>query len=448
MTEEKYRADVEEVSPVLRKISIEVPKETVEERLDQAFRRLQKKAKVPGFRPGKAPLSVIKTRFKKAVVEDLEEDLINETTREVLREKEIRAVAITRVDDGKYTEGEDFRFTAHVEVLPDFDVEGYDGIEVPEVKAEVTDEDVNDVIEKIREAHAVYKPVDRESREGDLLEISFKSSEGDKVLHETDNSTYEITGKSALGEQFEKELIGRKAGDELEFEISYPEDFELEEVRGKTIKYEIKIKSVKEKSLPEVDDEFARSLKEFQSLEELKERIRQDLLAEREKLGRQLQEAKIVEKLLERNPIEVPRTLVEDEITRMVYDTYRRLWDQGLRFDISKVDMNSMRERYREEAEKNVRLSLILSKIAEKEGIEVTEDDLKKEMNRIAESMNLPPEQVASFYEDEKKKEDLRSHLLDRKVFDVILKNAKLVAEEKGREGEEKTPEKEEREGN
>ncbi|RMG58188.1 MAG: trigger factor [Deltaproteobacteria bacterium] len=437
MNEARYQVEVEEVSPVLRKVSVQVPKEEVEKRLEDSFRKLQKRAKVPGFRPGKAPLSVIKTRFRKSVIEDLEEDLPAEKMREVIREKGLKAVAITKVEDGKYREGEDFRFCAHVEVLPEFEVKGLDSLEVPPVEADVTDEEVEAVIQRLRESQAVYKPVDRESRQGDLLEISFRSYDGEKLLHEAENTSYELLGKSALGEEFEKELTGRKAGEELSFQVSYPDDHEIADVKGKTIRYEISIKSVKEKVLPEVDDEFAKSVGPFESVDEMKERIREDLKKEKERLGRQKQEGKVVEQLLQANPIEVPSSLVEEEMNRLLYDTYRRLWDQGMRFDISQLDTAKIREKYREDAEKNVRLSLVLNRLAQEEGIEVTDDDIKSEMERMGKEAGVSEEDVRRYYEEENRMESLKNRLLERKVFDVLLKKAKVVAEkEEGKESE------------
>jgi len=433
---EGIKTSFEDVSQVVKKVKVEVSREFLEERLEKAYKKLMKSAKIKGFRPGKAPLSIIKSRYRESVVEQLEEELVREGSMEAIKERKMKAVAITRIEDGKYHEGKEFTFTAHIEILPEIDPEGYMGIKVTGEAPEVSDEEVERELEMLRESHAVYKPVERESMEGDYLDISFKSFEGNQVLNETNDTVYVIGGPSSLGEEFDEQMKGKKGGDFCDFEISYPGDFQVETVRGKTIRYEIEVKSVKEKELPDLDDEFAKSLPDIDDLAALKNEARKSLIHRKEQDIETKQKEEIINTIIEKNPMEVPETVVEDEIRGELQGMEARLSSQGIDFDPSKINVEALKEKYRDGAERSVKTSLLFHSIGEKEGITVTDEEIEKELKGMSERYNISYENVASYYGDEKRKESLRDTLGEKKVIDFLLKNAEKDAEKKSSEQE------------
>ncbi len=429
----EVKKSIEDVSPVVKRLKVEIPREVVEKKREESFLKIQKTAKIQGFRPGKAPLSIIKTRFRARVIEQLEEDLIKEGYFEAAKEAEFRAVAIREIEDGKYIDGEAFRFTALVEVVPEFEPVGYGDIDISDINHAVTDEEVMEEIERMRETQAVYRPVDRESGEGDLLEVDFKAFDGEELVEEKENSTYLLSGTGALGEEFDGNLMGKKAGDAPEFEITYPDDFSIDQIKGKKILYKIGVRAVKEKVLPDLDDEFARSLPEIESLDDLKGRIREHLEGQKLQAEKRRQHEELLEALVEKNPVEVPQTLVDEEINRMISDTHKRLEAQGVKFDPSQMDMRNLRERYRENAVKSVRSSLILAEIAKKEGIEATEEDVNRELKTMSENFNISFEKVSSYYSDERTRGSLKNSILEAKVLEFLLKSGDSDAEKKGK---------------
>lgn len=426
------KKSIEDVSQVVKRLKVEIPRDIVEKKKDESFLKIQKRAEIKGFRPGKAPLSIIKTRFRQSVIEQLEEDLVKEGYFEAVKGSDMKAVAITEIKEGKYVEGEDFHFTALIEVLPTFDPTGYGDIEIETTKQEVTDEEVSGEIDRMRESQSVYRPVERESGKDDLLEISFRAFDGGEVIEEQEDSTYLLSDMSTLGDEFDKNLIGKKAGELLDFSISYPDDFKVDQIKGKKVRYLIGVKSVKEKVLPEADDEFARSIPEVENLDDLKSKIRAHLGELKEREERKRQEDRLIDALLEKNPIEVPQTLVDEEIKRMISDTHRRLRAQGVQFDPSQMDMGKLGEKYRDNAERAVKYSLILGEIAKKEAIEVSEKDVEKELKTISENYNISHEKVASYYEDEDTKKSLSNSIRERKVVEFLLKDSGPDAEKEG----------------
>ncbi len=432
--EVEVKKSIEEVSQVQKRVKVEISREIVEKKKEESFLKIQKKAKIQGFRPGKAPLTIIKTRYRDAVVEQLEEDLVKEGYFAAVKESDIKPVAIMEIMDGKYVEGEDFRFTALVEVLPDFEPAAYKGINITQADQEVTDEEVNAEIGRMRERQAVYKPVERESGKNDLLEISFKASDGETVIEEQEDSTYLLSDTSSLGEEFEKNLIGKKAGDELDFAVSYPADFTIDQIKGKKVRYRIGVKAVKEKVLPEVNDDFARSLPEVESLDDLKNKVREYLGAHKEEEQKKLQREQIVDALVDNNPIEVPQTLVDEEINHVIRDTQGRLKAQGVQFDPSQMDIQKLREKYRDGAVRAVKASIILSAIAKIEGIEATDEDVNKELESMSQNYNISLEKVASYYKDERAKHSLKNAILERKVMEFLLKSGPSDAEKETRD--------------
>ncbi len=429
---EGIKTDFEDVSQVVKKVRVEVPKEVIEKRLEDSYEKLKKTAKIKGFRPGKAPISMIKSRYRESVVGQLEEDLVREGSLDAIRERKMKAVAITRIEDGKYREGEEFTFTAHIEVLPEVDPQGYMGIEISREEPEVKEEDLEKEVEMVREAHAVYKPVERESREGDYLDIGFRTKEGDKVLSDVEEDTYVIGAPSNLGEEFDKQVTGKSVGDVADFEITYPDDHEMEAARGKTIRYEIKVKSIKEKELPAVDDDLARMVPEVENLEDLRNKIKENMIKYKDGELKAKQKEEIVNALIEKNPMEVPESAVEDEIRGQIHAMENRMRAQGVDFDPSKINIGALKEKYRDGAEKAVKISILFNTIAVKEDISVSEKELEGELRGLSERYNISFENVASYYDDEERKRSLKTSILETRVMDFLLKNAVTDAEENG----------------
>ncbi|MGC2108362.1 MAG: trigger factor, partial [Candidatus Korobacteraceae bacterium] len=312
----------EQSNPCQRELNIEIPVDVVKAESDSIVNRYQKLARIPGFRKGKVPASIVRQRFAEEIKNDVVDALVPRYFRDEAKKHNLAPVSQPRVTDLHYHEGEPLRFKASFEILPDFTVAPYQDIRVTTLDTNVTDEDVNTALNNLRDQHATYTAVeeDRPLADGDFAVASFKGTpkdgEGDAESKpvEVDEIMVEIGGQNTIPE-FSENLRGAKSGEQRTFEVKYADDFSDKRLAGKTMTYEVNIKGVKTRSVPELNDDFAKELSgDFNTVDDLRNRLRENMKAEREHEAEHQGKDKLVEELVKRNDFPVPEAMVNDQI--------------------------------------------------------------------------------------------------------------------------------------
>jgi trigger factor len=419
------KTSVEAISGVERRIRVEIPADEVSRRMEKSYAEVRSAVPIRGFRKGKAPMAMVKRLFKESVEADLAEELVRESLSEAVKQSSLKVLAMDRIDGARVAEGEDFAFTATVEVVPDVDPVEYKELPVVKEKAEVTDEQVATALEGLRESFAHYHAIEgRGAAPPDLVEVVYSAdSEGTAI--ESGRSAGILLGTGApLGKEFEERLAGAVPGDTRRFEIAYPPDFPDPKVAGKRVSFEVTVNAVREKTLPPLDEEFAKTFKDVAGLDDLEEKMRDRLRREAEERSRLRMEEEIRRGLLERNVFDVPKTLVDRQIAVMIQDMASRLSSQGVDLKKVSMDFDKMRERFAPAAERSVRVSLLLEGIAEKENIDVPFSELEAEMKAIAAASGMDYEKVRQIYGEEERMDQLRNRLLERKVMNFLIAGA------------------------
>ncbi len=424
---EAMKTRVDAVSGVERKIMVEIPAEEVSRRIREEFAEVRKMVPLKGFRKGKAPLEMVKRLFRSSVEAEVSERLVKESLTEVVKEKDLKILSMPGVEKGKMVEGEDFVFSATVEVVPEVDAKDYKGIPVVRVKGNVTDEEVATSIERLRTPYARFQPEEgRKAQTGDLAEFGFTATSGGETVDSNDSVSIVLSNGIPFGKEFEEKMLGVAAGDERSFEIAYPEDHPVAKYAGKTVAFEVKVGGVRERKLPELDDEFARQFGDVSGMDDLRRKMRERLVAEAGQRSRRGEEEHIRRGLVERNVFDVPATLVKRQTVAMMQDTLQRLASQGVDLKKINMDVDKMSERIAPGAERMVRVSLLLDAIAKKENLDVPFSEIDAEMKAMAAAAGLEYEKVREMHSSEEQMDSLRDRLLERKVMDFLLENAEV----------------------
>jgi len=424
------KTSVETVSGVEKRIRVEIPADEVSRRVEKGYAEVRKMAPLRGFRKGKAPMSMVRRVFRESVEADVAERLVRDSLAEAVKENDLKVLSLPKIDGGAFTEGQEFVFTATVEVVPEVTPDGYKGIPVVKQKGEVKDEEVDAALDRLRESFAQYHAVEERGAGGsDLVEFGFAATSEGQTVEKSDSASVVLEGGVPFGKEFESHLAGVRGGDKKRFEVQFGTDFSNPKYAGKRVDFEVNVNAVRERKLPELDDEFAKSFGEVTGFSDLREKMRARLLQEAEGAARRNEEEQIRQGLLERNPIEVPKTLVDRQIVSMIEETANRLVSQGV--DLKKVNMDfeKMKERFAPNADRSVRLSLLLSAIGEKEGVDVPFSEIETEMKTMAAGAGIEYEKVRELYGDENRMDSLRNMLLDRKVMAFLLENAQAKEE-------------------
>ena len=422
------KTSVDAVSGVERKITVEIPAEEVDRRIEQEFTELRRMVPVRGFRKGKAPMEMVKRMFRDSVEAEVSEHLVKESLTEVVKEKDLKILSLPGVEGAKVVPGEDFVFSATVEVVPEVEPVGYKGIPVVREKVSVTDEDVSAAVERLRESYTQFHPVEgRGAAESDLVEFGFTAVAGGETVDRSDSTAVALSGGVPYGEEFERRMLGAEPGTTRAFEVAYPADFPNPKYADRTVAFEVKVGGVREKKLPEMDDAFAKQFGDVSGVDELKGMVRKRLVAEGGEHSRRHAEEALRKALAERNPFDVPATLVKRQTIKMMQDTFRLLASQGVDLKKMNMDVDKMSERFTPNAERMVRVSLLIDAIARKENIEASYSEIDAEMKAMAEAEGMEYEKVREMFSSEERMDALRDRLLERKVLGFLMENAEVT---------------------
>ena len=421
----------EEINPCQRELAIEIPAEVVKAETENLINRYQKLARIPGFRKGKVPASIVRQRFAEEIKSDVVDALVPRYFRDEAKKQNLSPVSQPRVTDLHIHEGEPLRFKASFEVLPDFKVAPYDDIRVETLDTNVSDEEVETSLTNLREQQAAYTAVeeDRTLADGDFAVVSFKGTpkeaQDDAKPVEVDEIMVEIGGQNTIPD-FSDNLRGAKPNEQRTFDVKYADDFSDKRLAGKTLTYEVSIKGIKTKTVPELNDEFAKELStDFNTVDDLRNRVRDNMKAEKEHEAEHQGKDKLVEELLKRNDFAVPEALVNDQIDVRLERGLRALAAQGMRTeDMKNMDFSRLRVGQREGALREVRTALILDQIAEQEKIEVPEDELEHDLEELAKQSKQTLEQVRTRLTENGGLDRIRHRLRNEKTLDTLYRRS------------------------
>lgn len=424
------KTSIDAVSGVEKKITVEIPAEEVDKRIEEQFAEIRREVPLKGFRRGKAPIDMVRRMFRESVEKDLSDRIARETLADVVKEKDVKVLSLGKVDAGKVASGEPFTFSVVVEVVPEVEAKDYKGIPVRTGEEKVKDEDVEAAIERLRTPHAKFLPEEgRKAQRGDLAEFSFSAvTDGGEPVDENEKTSIVLINGIPFGQEFEDNMMGVGAGDERSFRIVYPAAHPHSKYAGKTVDFKVKVFTVRERSLPALDDEFARGFG-VEGVADLRVKMREKLEREAGSKSRHATDEEIRRKLAERNPIEVPPTLVKRQTMAMIGSTIEHMESSGVDLKKTRLDFDEMHERLKFSAEHNVRVGLLIEAISRQENLDVPYSEIEAEMKGIAEIEGRSFEEIREKYSSEEKMDSLRDRLMERKVMNFLLENAEVKEE-------------------
>lgn len=415
------KSNIKVLSGCKREIELEIDADEVMKEFNRIIVQYSSQARIRGFRPGKVPRDIIKQKFYPELKESLINSLVPKALNNEFKVQNINPVGMPVVNDLNFKEGEPLRLKAQFEVWPEFQLPEYKRIKVKQKKIEVSPKEIEHSLEDLRARSAEYVPVEgRGVADGDYVAVELKGKD-----LETNKSLPLEKGVILAGHQdneeiLNKNLMGSKPGDEKSFTIEHDKDHQNKRLAGKMIEYIMKVISIKEKKLSELDDEFAKGLGDFKSLKDLKDKIEKEIVSTKEKASRNEMAEEIIKKISDKLTVELPESLVEQEQLAVT----KRLLSSRPQQNLSKEELDQLKKEGKRKAEQNLKNHLILQNIAEKEKLEVKDQELQEEFKRIAQVNNLAVARVIESFNKEGRREELRSNLVLKKTVDFLVDNA------------------------
>jgi len=426
------KSQVEKIEKNVVKIKMEVENSMFLDAVKESYFKNVKKFNVPGFRKGKAPKEIIERYYGEEVFfEDAIEGVFQKVYPQVIIENNIEPVDRPSLEVEQIGKDKDLILVVNVTVKPEVELGEYKGIEIEKVEYTVTDEDVEKEIEKAAAKNARIKTVeDRPIKEGDIATISYKGTIDGVEFEGGSSDEHKLTiGSGEFIEGFEAQLVGKNLNEEVDVNVTFPEGYFKEELSGKPAVFAVKVLKIEEKELPTIDDEFVKDVSEFDTLEEYKNDIRKNLeqrAQDREKIEK---ENKVLEKVVENATVEIPEVMIKRQIDKLVYDFKHQLGHQGIDLDTYLLytgsDMEQLESHFEERAQKEVKAQLVLEKITKEENIEVTEEEIKTEIESLAKIYNVTEENFYDRFNDDDK-EYVKSNIAVRKCVQGLVDSAKV----------------------
>ncbi len=422
--------NVEEINALTRKITVTLPGDSVQPKLNEAYDKLKKETKMKGFRRGKVPRSVIVKHYKAQVEAETGEKLVQDNYFDAIEKNGVDPIVHPEIQEVKYNEDGSFTFVAEVDVRPQFELVQYKGLEVEKENILVTDEEIQLELAEMQKNMAALRSVaDRPIQKDDVVVVDFQGFHEGAPMPQVKNENYSIeVGSGNMGAEFEEKLVGMNKDEEGTQEVDFPESHPNPIIKGKKVEFRIKIKDIKERVLAELDDEFAKDAgKEFQTLDDLKASIRERLTKKRAERAEGVTTDKIMQKLLELHDFEVPKRLVAFEIEQMIKQTEQQFEQSGMSLEAAGLSREKLAEQNAEMAQKRVRGDFILKKIAEVEEIKVEDEDMERGFKRIGDMYNMPVAKVKEFFQNRDDLLPLMNELLNEKILAFLREQAVFV---------------------
>lgn len=421
---------VEELENKTAKLTIEVPAEDLEKALQNAYNKNKGKLSIPGFRKGKAPRNMVEKMYGAGIFyEDAANELISAEYPKAAKESKLDIVAQPEIDITQIEKGKSFIFTALVTLKPDVELGTYKGVEIEKVETELEADAVDKEIEKVREQQSRLVSVeDRAVMDKDQAVIDFEGFIDGEAFEGGKGEDYPLTiGSHSFIDNFEDQIIGKNIGDEFDVNVTFPEDYQKEELAGKPAVFKVKVKEIKVKELPELNDEFASEISDFETLAEYKEDLQKKLAEAKEKDAKAEKQKRAVDAVVKEAKMDIPDAMVSSQVNNMMRNYAQNLSQQGLSLDMYLSYMGSTQAQFAEtlkpEAVIRIKNSLVLEKVAETENFEITEEELDKEFSRMAEMYRMEVDKVKELVGEEGK-EDIKADLKIQKAAEFIADNA------------------------
>ena len=418
---------VETLEKSMAKLTIEVGAEAFEAALDKAYKKNKNKISLPGFRKGKAPRAMIEKMYGAGVFyEDAANDLIPDAYESAAKESELEIVAQPSIDVTQIEKGKPFIFTATVAVKPEVTLGEYKGIEVEKKTAEVTDEELQAEIDKVRESNSRMITVDdRAVQDGDITTIDFEGFVDGEPFEGGKGEDYPLTiGSHSFIDNFEEQLIGKNIGEETEVNVTFPEQYQAEELQGKPAVFKVTIKEIKVKELPELDDDFAQDVSEFDTVDEYKEDLKKKLLENKEAALKREKEEDVVGKIIENATMEIPDPMVDTQVRQMVQEFSQRIQSQGLSLQqymqFTGMTPESLTSELQPQALKRIQSRLVLEAVVAAENIETSDEELEKEIEKMAEMYQMEADKLKELVGEEEKKQ-IALDLAVQKAVELVV---------------------------
>ena len=424
---------IEELSSVKKRVTFEIPEDRVSDMLNAEYKELKKTAQIKGFRKGKVPLNILRGYFRSKVEADTARKIIEETFEPGLSEQKISPVAVLSIDQEAVEEGKPFTYTAEIEVPPPVELKSYKGLKLTKTARKLDEQQVEDRLERLRERFASLDPVpeNRGAQDGDhvVVDISVQS-DGEQVSSLTVSDYHMELGRNFYLPDFDKHLQGMKPEESKQITLTLPEDFPRKALAGKSATFDMTLKEAKVQVLPDLDDDFAKDLGEFESLDAVKENIRKELTWMIENDTKKELRGNIVDQLVKLNPLDVPESMVEHQIDHMLRESYQNLVMQGIDPNRLPPPTQQQREQLRPLAVRNVKAGLILDEIQKQEAIELSEEEVETALEKRAEMLEVSSDHLKDQMTRNNIWEDFRSSLTQEKVYELIEEHAKITEEE------------------
>lgn len=434
---------VENLEKSMAKLTIEVPAEELEKAMEAAYQKQKKQISVPGFRKGKVPRAMIEKMYGAGVFyEDAANTLMQQNYPSAVDESGIDIVSRPTVDVVQIEKGKPFIFTAEVAVKPEVTLGKYMGVTVTKIDTTVTDEEVDAALNRERENNArTITVTDRPVAEGDTAVIDFEgfvdgvAFEGGKG----ENHSLEI-GSHSFIDNFEEQLIGKNAGDDVEVHVTFPEQYQAEELAGKPAVFKVKIHEIKAKELPELDDEFAQDVSEFDTLAEYRESLKKNLEEQKQNEAKRTKEDEAIQKIIDKSKMELPEAMIDTQCETMIEEFAQRIAQSGLSMEqylqFSGLTVDGLKEQVRPEAVSRIQSSLVLEQIAKEENIQVTDEELDAEIEKMAANYGMEADKLKEYMGDAQK-DSMKKELAVTKAADLVMANVKERAKAKSKKEKE-----------
>ena len=426
------KVTVEDVSAVKKVLHFEIPEEKVVAELNDAYKELKKTAKIKGFRPGKAPRNVLERMFKKDVHADVTSRLLQESFIEAIRENKLNIIGNPQIDPPELQATGAYRYDATVEIPPEIEDFDFKGLSLEKTMYAASDGEVAAQLAMLQKNLAEKKAIEdeRDLKTDDYALIDYEGAKDGQPFEETaktENYTLKI-GTGQITSDFDTALIGMKKGETKEFPITFPDDYFNEKLKGLEISFTATLNDILEEVLPEIDDELAKKLGQFQSLAELKDKILENLKAGYEKRTEQELNEQIFKALIEKTDFELPEAMVNIELEGIINEAQQSFMQHNIEMEQLGMTTDSLKEKYRETAENQVRRHLLLNKLVEQESLDLTDDDLENAYQEMAKTYNQPVDGIKGFYAQNQEKLDIFKHtLLEKTALKLIIDSSDVT---------------------
>ena len=424
---------VEKLEKNMAKLTVEVPAEQFDEAIKAAYNKNKNRFNIPGFRKGKAPQAMIEKMYGPGVFyEDAANEAIDSSYGDAMKESGLEIVSRPEIDITQIEKGKAFIYTATVAVRPEVTLGQYKGVEVQKADAEVTDSDVETELKRVQDQNARLVSIeDRPVEDGDQTVIDFEGFVDGKPFDGGKGTDYPLTiGSHSFIDTFEEQLIGKNIGEECEVNVTFPGEYHAKELVNKPATFKVTVKEIKKKELPELNDEFASEVSEFETLEEYKNDIRTKLADRKQKAATTENENRVVEKVVENAQMDIPDPMVDNEVMNMLQDTARRMQSQGLSLDqylqYTGQTVDTMKEQMKPQAIRRIQTRLVLEAVAAAENITISDEKLEEELKKMADSYQMEVEKLKE-YMGEFEKEQMKKDLAVQEAVDLLVSEAKLV---------------------